>query len=65
MLDRGFFFGEMIRAVFFYGKCLPYTFDRIAVGENPMKEIEKRPGMDPEIIRMMDEASKLEAPELD
>ena len=30
-----------------------------------MKEIEKRPGMDPEITRMMDEASKLEAPELD
>jgi len=38
---------------------------RIAVGENPMKEIEKRPGMDPEITRMMNEAWKMEAPELD
>jgi len=38
---------------------------RIAVGENPMKEIEKRPGMDPEITRMMNEAWQLEAPELD
>ena len=27
------------------------VFCRIAVGENPMKEIEKRPGMDPEITR--------------
>ena len=38
---------------------------RIAIGENPMKEMEKRPGMDPEIIRMMNEAWSLEAPELD
>jgi len=38
---------------------------RIAVGENPMKEIEKRPGMDPEITRMMNEAWQMEAPELD
>jgi len=38
---------------------------RIAVGENPMKEIEKRPGMDPEITRMMNEAWMMEAPELD
>ena len=29
------------------------VFCRIAVGENPMKEIEKRPGMDPEIIRSL------------
>ena len=38
---------------------------RIAIGENPMKEMEKRPGMDPEIIRLMNEAWSLEAPELD
>ena len=38
---------------------------RIAIGENPMKEIEKRPGLDPEIIRMMNEAWSLEAPYLD
>ena len=44
---------------------LKSIFDRIAVGENPMKEIEKRPGMDPEITRMMNEAWQMEAPELD
>jgi len=29
------------------------------------QKIEKRPGMDPEITRMMNEAWKLEAPDLD
>ena len=38
---------------------------RIAIGENPMKEIEKRSRMDPEIIRMMNKAWSLEAPDLD
>ena len=34
---------------FVFGKLK--VFCRIAVGENPMKEIEKRPGMDAEITR--------------
>jgi len=33
---------------------------RVSVGCSPMKEIEKRPGMDPEIKKMVEEAMKLE-----